>query len=78
MVLLPDTAQLAATLVAGRIVETIRAAGEAFDRARSVTASAGVACATKHDAPIEILRRADEGAYSAKAAGGDRVIAPAA
>ena len=78
VVLLPDTELDAAALVASRIVETVRESGEAFDRERPVTASAGVACATADDGPLELLRRADERAYAAKAAGGDRIMSQAA
>lgn len=78
VVLLPDTDEGAAALVATRIVERVRATGEAFDPARPVTASAGVATATGMDGPLDVLRRADEAAYAAKAAGGDRLTRHAA
>lgn len=78
VVLLPDTDEAAAVQVAERVVERVRAAGEAFDRARAVTASAGVTRATSADGPLELVRRADEAAYAAKAAGGDRLTLRAA
>lgn len=78
VVLLPDTDESAAAAVAERIVTTVRATGEAFDPARPVTASAGVAVATPKDGPLEVLRRADDAAYAAKAAGGDRLTRHAA
>lgn len=78
VVLLPDTDPDAAALVAGRVVTTVREAGEAFDPERPVTTSAGVARAMPGDEPLELLRRADERAYAAKAAGGDRIVSQAA
>lgn len=78
IVLLPDTRDEAAILVARRIVDTIRETGASFDPDRRVTASVGVATARAKDGPLDLLRRADEAAYSAKAAGGDRVTQLAA
>jgi two-component system cell cycle response regulator len=78
VILLPDTGADAATAVATRIVEAVRETGAAFDAARAVTASIGIAQAQPKDGSLDVLRRADEAAYGAKAAGGDRVTARAA
>jgi diguanylate cyclase (GGDEF)-like protein len=78
VVLLPDTTIDEASMVAARLAEQIRQAGEAFDAERPVTASVGLAQAEPTDTPHRILARADARAYDAKRAGGDRVSLTAA
>lgn len=59
---------------AREIAETVRRIGRKFDPACGVTASVGVAVGRPGDDPADVLRRADARAYSAKRAGGDRVV----
>lgn len=77
VVLLPDTDADHAGPVAERLAETIADVGRRFDAARPVTASVGLAVAQPGDAVAALLRRADDNAYRAKQAGGNRVIASA-
>jgi two-component system cell cycle response regulator len=78
VVVLPDTALDAAQAVAERIRKRVE--GEPFQiqrgqRAISVTVSIGVASRRAGDAgPVEMMKRADEAVYRAKAAGRNRVI----
>jgi len=78
VVVLPDTAIEAARAVAERIREKVE--GEPFQiqaggRAITVTVSIGVASRRAGDAtPAEMMKRADEAVYLAKAAGRNRVI----
>ncbi|PZR93368.1 MAG: PleD family two-component system response regulator [Stutzerimonas stutzeri] len=82
VVVLPDTALDAARAVAERIREKVE--GEPFQiqrgqRAISVTVSIGVASRRAGDAgPVEMMKRADEAVYRAKAAGRNRVIVASA
>lgn len=73
VVLLPDTEEQAATAVADRVVDAIAAVGGAADIDAPVTASVGVGVAKDGDAPRELIARADELAYVAKQAGGNRL-----
>jgi diguanylate cyclase (GGDEF)-like protein len=73
IVLLPDTDIAHANVVAERLVSAVRAVGERHDPEKPVTASAGVATAHADDGGRALIRRADERAYAAKQAGGDRV-----
>ncbi len=73
LVLFPETQEAEARTAAERIVEAVRAAGEAFDPERLVTVSAGLAMAVPGDTPITLLKRADEAAYRAKNGGGDQL-----
>ncbi len=67
--LLPDTDQVAALAVAGRLKDAMRS----LTGSDLVTASLGVATWLGHgDQPDALLRRADEALYSAKRAGRDR------
>lgn len=75
VVLLPDTSPADAKRVAERLVAAVRAVGERYDAEAPVTASAGVAVATPRDGARGLVRRADERAYRAKQAGGDRALA---
>lgn len=74
-VLLPDTNLEQSLVVAERIRNAIRgelipAEGELI----GVTASLGVSCSNENDQGLsDLLKRADEGMYKAKAAGRDRV-----
>jgi diguanylate cyclase (GGDEF)-like protein len=77
VVLLPDTDAEQAARAAERLATSVRAVGERFDAARPVTASIGLALAREEDAVASLLRRADESAYRAKQAGGDRVVGAA-
>ncbi len=74
VVLLPDTGAADARSVAERLVAAVRGVGESFDAERPVTASVGVAVASPSDEPRALIRRADERAYRAKQAGGDRAL----
>ncbi len=74
VVLLPDTDPTDARAVAERLVEAVRSVGEGYDAERPVTASVGLAVATAQDEPRALVRRADERAYRAKQAGGDRAL----
>jgi diguanylate cyclase len=73
--LLPDTDAGQAGVVAERLVRTIREVGTLADPRRPVTASVGVAIAQPEDDVAVLLNAADEGAYLAKQAGGDRAHA---
>jgi two-component system cell cycle response regulator len=82
VVVLPDTTLEAARAVAERIRERVE--GEAFEiqggaRKIPVTVSIGVACRRAGDPSAnEMVKRADEAVYLAKAAGRNRVIVAAA
>ncbi|MCA9640561.1 MAG: diguanylate cyclase [Polyangiaceae bacterium] len=73
VVLLPDTEEKAATAVADRVVDAIAAVGGAARLDEPVTASVGVGVAKSADTPRELIARADELAYVAKQAGGNRL-----
>jgi diguanylate cyclase (GGDEF)-like protein len=75
LVVLPDTDAEKAVTVAGRIVAAVKATSERHGTPRPVTASLGIASATQSDTVATLLRRADENAYRAKEAGGDRFVA---
>ena len=70
LVLLPDTPGTAARSVANKLREEVARA----DSPVPVTVSAGVAT-WDHEAPEQMLRRADQALYRAKDAGRDRVMA---
>ena len=72
---LPDADTEAAEAVAQRVTDAIAAVGRKFDPAKPVTASTGIAQAQNNDSVASLTRRADDAAYRAKAAGGNRVIA---
>lgn len=72
LLVLTDTDAEQACIVAERVVTSIREAGLRFDAAHAVTASLGLATAIESDTVASLLRRADENAYKAKHAGGDR------
>jgi diguanylate cyclase (GGDEF)-like protein len=74
LLVLPDTDAEQARIVAERVVAAIRETGLRFDSAYAVTASLGVATADETDTVASVLRRADENAYKAKNAGGDRFV----
>ncbi|MCV9939810.1 PleD family two-component system response regulator [Boseaceae bacterium BT-24-1] len=82
VVVLPDTALDAARAVAERIRQRVE--GEPFQiqrgqRSITVTVSIGVASRRAGDAgPVEMMKRADEAVYRAKAAGRNRVIVASA
>ncbi len=75
LLILPDTDAAQALTVAERVVVAVRATGARLDTPRGVTASLGLASATQADTVASLLRRADENAYLAKQAGGDRFVA---
>lgn len=79
VVVLPDTALEAASAVAERIRERVEAEPFAIhnnSRAVPITVSIGVASRRAGDAsPSEIMKRADDALYRAKANGRNRVIA---
>jgi diguanylate cyclase (GGDEF)-like protein len=74
VVLLTDTDAEQAPIVAERLVRTVRGLGSEADARRPVTASLGVAIARPEDSVNTLLSAADEAAYRAKAAGGDRFV----
>lgn len=75
LILLPDTDAASAATVAGRLVRAVRAVGERHDPESPVTASAGIALARATEGGRALIHRADERAYAAKQAGGDRAVA---
>ena len=60
--------------VAERLVRMVREVGTAADSRRPVTASVGVAIARPEDSVTTLINSADEAAYRAKQAGGDRFV----
>ncbi|HEX2675701.1 MAG TPA: GGDEF domain-containing protein [Polyangiales bacterium] len=74
VVLLPDTGPEGCQAVAARVVDHARDVGRATFPAIPVTASVGIAEARVDDDAASLVRRADEGVYSAKRAGGDRAV----
>jgi two-component system cell cycle response regulator len=82
VVLLPDSGMTEAHTIAERIRERIQAMPfpvQRGQRSLPVTVSIGVAVRCADDeSPGDMLRRADEGLYEAKAAGRNRVVAQAA
>jgi diguanylate cyclase (GGDEF)-like protein len=70
-VVLPDTEQGQAKLVAERLVDAVRES--AAELGTAVTASVGIAEARGADDVRSVMRRADESAYRAKQSGGDGV-----
>jgi diguanylate cyclase (GGDEF)-like protein len=74
LLVLTDTDAEHARIVAERVVASIRETGLRFDASYAVTASLGVATADETDTVASLLRRADENAYKAKHAGGDRFV----
>jgi len=79
VVVLPDTALEAAQIIAERIRKRVEDEPFAIQRGQrtiSVTVSIGVASRRAGEAgPVEMMKRADEAVYRAKAAGRNRVIA---
>jgi diguanylate cyclase (GGDEF)-like protein len=75
VVVLPQTTGEEGSVAAERVALAVREAAQRFDATHSVTASVGLAVATKDDTVASLLRRADENAYRAKQHGGDRVVA---
>ncbi len=74
VILLFDTGEAEAKLVAERVVQAVRTIGERFSADHPVTASVGLAMAQKDDQAASLLRRADEQAYVAKQSGGNRYM----
>ena len=75
VVVAPETDLASAVLLAERLRNALRSSPISLDHDAilSVTASFGVALLQRHDeSPDEILRRADQALYTAKAAGRDR------
>jgi diguanylate cyclase (GGDEF)-like protein len=75
LLVLPDTDGAQALPVASRVVAAVRATGARVRAPRAVTASVGLTSATPSDDIASLLKRADENAYRAKQAGGDRFVA---
>ncbi len=74
VVVLPDVTREGALAVAERVVQAVaRVASERWSRT-PVTASVGLTMAVADDDVASLLRRADGEAYTAKRAGGNRVI----
>jgi diguanylate cyclase (GGDEF)-like protein len=74
LVLLPDTAQASAVVVAEKIRQAISSI-VVPDLERGLTASLGVAVLPDHAGhPAGLLRAADHALYTAKAAGRDRIV----
>jgi diguanylate cyclase (GGDEF)-like protein len=74
VVLLPDTDLEQALIVAERLVTTLRHVGTEADPKRPVTASIGLSLAHPEDDVAILLNSADDAAYRAKQAGGDRFL----
>jgi len=74
IILLPDTAEADAIVVAERLVAGVRKVGIILDAEQPITASVGLAFARGDDLPAELIRRADEGTYRVKAQGGDAFV----
>jgi diguanylate cyclase (GGDEF)-like protein len=74
LIILPDTQLAAAQLVADRVTKAVCQVGVAFDARIPVTASAGIALGEPADNVRTLVQRADENAYRAKQAGGNRVV----
>lgn len=76
--ILPDTDAEQSKVVAERLVRTVRAIGEGLNPRKPVTVSVGIAVAQPEDDGATVMNSADDAAYRAKAAGGDRfAFAPA-
>jgi diguanylate cyclase (GGDEF)-like protein len=73
MIVLPDADLEQTRIVAERISAAVHDVGLKFDAQRPVTASLGVAVAHRDDSVASIIHRADDNAYVAKKAGGNRV-----
>ena len=73
VIVLADSDEAQAKIVAERIGVSVKDVGERFAEEARVTASIGLAVAREDDGVASLLRRADENAYRAKQAGGDRV-----
>ena len=73
VVVLPDTDAAQAAIVAERLIAEIRVEGRKTDADAPVTASVGLSTGRPGDNTGDILRRADEAAYRAKADGGNRL-----
>ena len=74
VVLLPDTDLEEGLIVAERLVTTLRHVGTEADPKRPVTASIGLSLARPDDDVTILLNSADDAAYRAKQAGGDRFL----
>jgi diguanylate cyclase (GGDEF)-like protein len=74
VVLLPDTDLEQALPVAERLVARLREVGTEADPRRPVTASIGLSLAHAEDDVTILLNSADDAAYRAKQAGGDRFL----
>jgi diguanylate cyclase (GGDEF)-like protein len=70
--ILPDTDAEQSKVVAERLVRTVRSIGEGLNAKKPVTVSVGIAVARPEDDGLTIMNSADDAAYRAKAAGGDR------
>jgi diguanylate cyclase (GGDEF)-like protein len=70
--ILPDTDAEQARVVAERLVRTVRSIGEGLNAKRPVTVSVGIAVAQPEEDGLTLMNSADDAAYRAKAAGGDR------
>src|SRR6185312_9035577 len=70
--LLPDTDAEQAAVVAERLVRTVRFIGEGLNARWPVTVSIGIAVARPDDDGVTVVNAADDAAYRAKSAGGDR------
>lgn len=73
MIVLPRTDATEASGVAARVVSAVQTTGKKFDS--SVTASVGIAESQSGDSVASLTRRADEKAYAAKKAGGNKFVA---
>ncbi len=79
-VLLPNTTEAAALVVAERLLEGVRERGQTGGAKVALNMSIGLATSPAEPGatclpPSELLRRADMGLLAAKRAGGDRVVA---
>ncbi|MGM0482597.1 MAG: GGDEF domain-containing protein [Patescibacteria group bacterium] len=77
LVILPDTGEDEAVIVARRLQEKLRQPyrlRQKFSEGLNVTVSMGISVSTKGDSPEDVLDRADKALYRAKKAGRDRIV----
>jgi chemotaxis family two-component system sensor kinase Cph1 len=73
VILLDETTALEAAAIADRIIAAIRQPIRTAGQSVTVTASVGMAVSDSRMSPVDLLKRADEAMYRAKALGRDQV-----